>query len=276
MLKIRWRNFDVIPVDLQGFFIQTMLTSSFDNEGGYEMNVYEQAAHDEMEAWKKKLMKKSGKFSRLSKTAQNKIHGFVPDKAHKIVTESMKSLVNGVLAGSEFLTKEKDVSMLTLEQKEDWIREKVEMYKKTATVEGAGTGAAGIFLGMADFPLLLSIKMKFLFEAVSLYGFDVKQYEERLFILYVFQLAFSSDEKKLETLDLLEDWDEKKDMLAELDWQTFQQEYRDYIDFVKMLQLVPGIGAVVGAYANYNLLQHLGETAMNCCRMRLLNARIKE
>lgn len=234
------------------------------------MDVYEQAALAEVEAWKKKLMKKSGRFSKLSKKAQNKINGFIPDKAHQIMTDSVKNLVNGVLAGSEYIRKEKDVSLLTLQQKEEWVREKIDAYKKTATVEGAGTGAGGIFLGLADFPLLLGIKMKFLFEAVSLYGFDIKEYEERLFILHVFQLAFSSEEKRIATLELIENWEAQKGKLAELDWKTFQQEYRDYIDFVKMFQLVPGIGAVVGAYANYNLLQHLGETAMNCCRMRLL------
>lgn len=234
------------------------------------MDAYEQAASADLEAWKKKLMKKSGMFSRVSKKAQNKFSGVLPDKVHQVITDSMKSLVNGVLNGSEYIHKDKDVSMLSFEQKEKWVRGKIETYTKTATVEGAGTGAGGIFLGLADFPLLLSIKMNFLFEAVHLYGFDVKAFEERLFILYVFQLAFSSDEKKQETLLLLENWDEQKEKLAGLDWQTFQQEYRDYIDLVKMLQLVPGIGAVVGAYANYNLLQHLGETVMNCCRMRLL------
>ena len=55
-----------------------------------------------------------------------------------------------------------------------------------------------------------------------------------------------------------------------MDWRVFQQEYRDYIDLVKMLQLVPGIGAVVGAYANYNLMDQLAETAMNVYRMRIL------
>lgn len=56
-----------------------------------------------------------------------------------------------------------------------------------------------------------------------------------------------------------------------MDWYVFQQEYRDYIDFIKMLQLIPGFGAIVGAYANYNLLDQLGETAMNAYRLRILN-----
>ncbi|GAE46085.1 EcsC protein [Mesobacillus boroniphilus JCM 21738] len=123
---------------------------------------------------------------------------------------------------------------------------------------------------MADFPLLLTIKMKFLFEAASVYGFDPSKYQERLFILYVFQLAFSSDDHRKQTLELIENWEARKAELSELDWQQFQQEYRDYIDFAKMLQLMPGIGAVVGAYANYHLLDQLGETAMHAYRIRIL------
>ncbi|WP_409304558.1 EcsC family protein [Peribacillus sp. SCS-155] len=234
------------------------------------MNSYEQFARNELDTWKMKMTKRSGVFSRTSKKIQGKVNGYIPGKIHAVITDSMRNLVKAVLAGSEFTTKEKDVSMLSLEEKEKLVREKIASYRKTAAIEGAGTGAGGVFLGLADFPLLLSIKMKFLFEAVSLYGFDVKSYDERLFILHIFQLAFSSDEKREDTLMILENWEEYKGKLADMDWRVFQQVYRDYIDLVKMLQLVPGIGAVVGAYANYNLVQQLGETAINCCRMRLL------
>ena len=128
----------------------------------------------------------------------------------------------------------------------------------------------GRLLGLADLPLLISIKMKFLFVAASIYGFDVRRREERLFILHVFQLAFSSDRCRADTLHIVEHWHEKKHGIHDIDWRVIQQEYRDYIDLVKMLQLLPGIGAAVGAYANYNLLDHLGETAKNAYRMRLL------
>ena len=97
--------------------------------------------------------------------------------------------------------------------------EKIDVYRKTATVEGAGTGAGGILLGLADFPLLLSIKIKFLFEAASIYGFDTREYEERLFILHVFQLAFSSREKRKETMEIIENWEAKKKEIMELDWE---------------------------------------------------------
>ena len=61
---------------------------------------------------------------------------------------------------------------------------------KIAAAEGAGTGAGGILLGLADFPLLLGIKIKFLFDAATLYGFDTSKQEERLLSFTFFSLPF--------------------------------------------------------------------------------------
>jgi hypothetical protein len=204
----------------------------------------------------------------LSKVAQNKFNDLIPEKVHTIFTEAIKKMVQSVLSGSNLIFKNSFPQMYSLEEKESLIREQLDKYRKTATIEGAGTGAGGLFLGMADFPLLLSIKLKFLYDVARIYQYDVKQIEERIFLLMVFQLAFSSDDKRAETLRLIENWENEKERFTEMDWQTFQQEYRDYIDLVKMLQLVPGIGAAVGAYANYKLLDKLGETAIYAYRMR--------
>ncbi|HAQ06694.1 MAG TPA: ABC transporter-associated protein EcsC [Bacillus bacterium] len=234
------------------------------------MNEYELKVYEEIREWQRKLKKRSGMFARASKKAQTKVNQLIPEKIHQILTESIKNMVKATLAGSTITTRKDQGSELTLQGKDQMLKKKLAAFRKAAVVEGAGTGAGGILLGMADFPLLLSIKMRFLFDAASVYGFDPSRYEERLFILYIFQLAFSSDEKRKDTLELIENWEERKEKLLEVDWQEFQQEYRDYIDFMKMLQLVPGIGAVVGAYANYNLLDQLGETAMNAYRLRIL------
>jgi hypothetical protein len=234
------------------------------------MNEYEQKTYEEVELWKNRMKKRSSVFNRLSKKAQIKVNNLIPEKVHTILTESIKNMVKATLVGSNLTTNKKKHRFSTLKERDERLKVSLAAYRKTATIEGAGTGAGGIFLGLADFPLLLSIKIKFLFEAAAIYGYDTNQFEERLFILHIFQLAFSSDDHRRETLELLENWENRKSELVDLEWRVFQQEYRDYIDLAKMLQLVPGIGAVVGAYANYNLLEHLGITAMNAYRMRLL------
>lgn len=235
------------------------------------MNDYEQKVYQEIEAWERKILKDPGLVNRVSKKAQLKVTEMIPEKVHKVLTESIKNMVKATLFGSNITTRKHKETGMSIEERDKLLKQKVTSYRKTAVIEGAGTGAGGILLGLADFPLLLSIKMKFLYEAATVYGFDTKKYEERLYILHVFKLAFSSDEKRKETFRILENWEEERKNLVDMDWREFQQEYRDYIDLVKMLQLVPGLGAIVGAYANYNLLDHLGETAMNTYRMRLIN-----
>ncbi|MGX4668076.1 EcsC family protein [Cerasibacillus sp. JNUCC 74] len=231
---------------------------------------YEQTVQRELTCWRKKMYQKPNLFNQVSKKAQSKINSWIPAKAQRFITESIKNMVRAILTGSQMMTKKPLIQEKNLYKQDELVKGKLVTYRKTATIEGAGTGAGGIFLSLADFPLLLSIKVKFLFEAASIYGFNTKEYEERLFILHVFQLAFSNDKTRKQTMYTIENWEQEKHKLVEMDWQVFQQEYRDYIDLVKLLQMVPGFGAVVGAYANYNLLGQLGETTMNAYRLRLL------
>src|SRR5699024_10030298 len=142
------------------------------------------------------------------------INGMIPNKAHRIITEAIKNMVKATLFGSNLTTNKTKSTGMRLDERDDLLKEKLSSYRKTAVAEGAGTEAGGIFLGLADFPLLLSIKMKFLFEAAAVYGFDTAEYEERLFILHVFQLAFSSDDKKKETLRIIENGMRKRKPLS--------------------------------------------------------------
>jgi len=120
-----------------------------------------------------------------------------------------------------------------LEERETLVLERISLYKKTAAAEGGITGAGGILLAFADFPLLLGIKIKLLFDIAALYGFNVEDYRERVYILYIFQLAFSSQEKRKEIYLHMNNWKHQSALLPEdihqFDWRSFQQEYRDYI-----------------------------------------------
>ena len=234
------------------------------------MQTYDRQAYQEMLEWELAILKNQSTFQSFTKNVQNKLNSYIPERAHEIITEGVKQMVKTTLFGSEYLTKKKHVEDLSLEDLEKLVAEKFENYRKAAMLEGAGTGAGGILLGLADFPLLLSIKMKFLFEVASIYGFDTKDYTERLYILHIFQLAFSSDKRKKEVYHTMKNWELEKEILREVDWRVFQQEYRDYLDIIKLLQLLPGLGAVFGAYANYQLLDKLGETAKNAYRLRVL------
>jgi hypothetical protein len=238
------------------------------------MGVYENNIRSEMYKWEKEMLKTTKFSSRIAKQCQNKLNQLIPDKVHKMMTEAIKRMVQIVLFGSEFTAK-KPLRGIMLEDREKKIIEKFERYKAVAMASGWGTGAGGVLLGFADFPILLSIKMKYLFEVACLYGFDVREYKERLFILHVFLLAFSSQPCRKEVYKKIKNWSEYSKSLPYnpdlFDWRTFQQEYRDYIDFVKMLQLFPGVGAVVGVYANIKLMKQLNSTVMQAYRLRIFS-----
>jgi hypothetical protein len=242
----------------------------------FGMETYDAEKFKEMQRWQEKMLKRSSYVNRLTQKVQNKINSYIPEKVHVGITKAIREMFRAVLFGAQFTSGRPRLEG-SLELREAIVLERINFYKKTAAAEGGITGAGGILLGLADFPLLLGIKIKLLFEIAPIYGFDVQDYKERLFLLNVFQLAFCSHETRRQTFLHMQDWAAKAAGLPadikQLDWRTLQQEYRDYIDLAKMAQLVPVIGAPVGAVANYHLIKKLGTTAMNAYRMRIFEAR---
>ena len=241
--------------------------------------VPEQLARAELQAWQQQMQRPPSLLNRFARHLQIRLNALLPERVHQAITATIRQMVRGVLFGSRYTTS-KPLAEASFAARETAVRGQIRNYRTMATAEGAVTGAGGFLLGLADFPLLLGLKLKLLFDTAALYGYDVHDYTERLYLLHVFQLAFSSQHTRNLTYRRLADWDAYRLTLPldpnEFDWRTFQQEYRDYIDLAKMAQLVPVIGAAVGAVgavANYKLIEQLGETAMNCYRMRYFAAR---
>ena len=234
---------------------------------------YEQIAAEELKKWQKKMLRKPSLINGISKKVQTKINSWIPEKIHKGITVTIKQMIKGVLFGAKHITA-KPLENMSLLVRENMVRKKIENYKTTAALEGGVTGAGGILLGLVDFPVLIGIKIKLLFDIAVLYGFDINDYKERVYLLHIFELAFSSDSHRRDVYVEMIDWDNKSkslpDDINQFDWRNFQQEYRDYLDIAKMAQLLPVIGAPVGFVVNYRLVQKLGITAMNAYRMRLI------
>ena len=239
------------------------------------MNSYDVLAYAELVTWQKKMLQKPSILNNISKKIQTKINSWIPEKVHNAITVTIKQMIRGVLFGSKYTTSSILLNT-SFQEREEAVLRKIDIYKNTAAVEGGITGAGGILFGLAEFPILIGIKIKLLFEIASLYGFEITDYKERIYLLNIFELTFSSDENRKKVYLKLADWEiESKDLpedIHQFDWRTFQQEYRDYINLAKMAQLIPVVGAPIGAIVNYRLLKKLGITAMNAYRMRLLNA----
>lgn len=243
------------------------------NGNWFAMDDYQKKIRSELSDWQKQMLQQPTFANRLSKVVQVKINALIPEKIHQAITTTIKQMIRGVLFGASFSTA-KPLLGQSFQECESAVLQKIENYRNTAAVEGGITGAGGILMGFADFPILIGIKLKLLFDIASLYGFDVKDYKERVYLLHIFELAFSSHVHRRNIYLKMVGWDQKSRNLPEdihqFDWRNFQQEYRDYIDLAKMAQLIPVIGAPVGFVVNARLISKLGLTAMNAYRMRLL------
>lgn len=233
----------------------------------------EQLIKAELLLWQHEMLKDPSLANQLVKGMQVRINNLIPEKVHHVFTRAIKEITRAVIFGAGFTTSANN-KIEDLVAAEEKARERIRFYSSSASAEGAITGFGGFFWGLADFPLWLSLKMKMLFEIGSIYGIDINDLNERIYILHIFELTFSSQVNRNRIIKIMKNWDQNKlvhNDIHQFDWQRFQLEYRDNIDLAKLLQLIPGFGAIIGAYVNLNLTKKLGKFAMNAYRMRLLD-----
>lgn len=226
----------------------------------------------EIEAWRARVLKAPGLWDRATRGTQDRINRMIPDRVHRIVTAGVEAMTKGILVGSDVLKARPTVEG-SMAAREIRAQSVIRTYRNTASVEGGVAGAGGFVLAAADFPALMAIKVRMLSEIVAAYGWGGGSARERLFLLHVFHLAFASARRRPEALKAVDDWIAgvgQPEAVGDYDWRTFQIEYRDYIDLAKLAQLIPVVGAPIGAVVNWRLTDRLGETAIMACRMRWL------
>lgn len=224
-----------------------------------------------MAHWRAETLRPPSALDRAARGVQGRINAIIPERVHAALTTVIEGMTRTILTGAD-LTTAQPVIGESLAQRDHRALAALDGYRATAAVEGGVAGAGGFWLALADFPALLVIKIKLLFDLSAIYGHEADAFEERLYILALFQLAFSGAEHRAQVFHGLEDWDRREHPadFEHFDWRTFQREYRDFIDLAKLAQMIPVVGAPIGAFVNWRLLQRLGDTAMNGYRMRWL------
>src|SRR5687767_3077399 len=201
------------------------------------MDQYIQRAGTELVVWQKRMQRKPSLANRLTKNLQVRINRIIPEKVHAAITTAIKQMTRTVCFGVKFATP-RPLEQASLQEREARVDERIKFFSRTAAAEGAVTGAGGILFGLADFPLWLTLKMKMLFEIAALYGFDTSRYQERVYMLHIFELCFSSTAHRNKIFQVLANWEQHEHTLPsdinDFDWRNFQQEYRDYIDIAKL------------------------------------------
>lgn len=232
--------------------------------------VDERTVRAEVEAWRVRMLKRPGLWDRATRGTQARINRMIPERVHAIVTAGVEAMTKGILFGSDMI-QSRPVADGSLAARELRARAMIRTYRNTAGVEGGVAGAGGFVLAAADFPALMALKVRMLGDVVGAYGWGGDTVRERLFLLHIFHLAFASAQRRPEALAALEGWIagvDQPETITAYDWRRFQIEYRDYIDLAKLAQLIPVVGAPIGAVVNWRLVDRLGDTAMMACRMR--------
>ena len=246
------------------------IISADDTPSGLVTVVDETTVRAEVETWRTGVLKPPGLWDRATRGTQDRINRIIPERVHAIVTSGVEAMTKGILFGSD-LVQARPLADGSLAVREQRARAAIRTYRNAASVEGGVTGAGGFVLAAADFPALMAIKVRMLGDVVAAYGWGGDTVRERLFLLHIFHLAFASAKRRPEARAELERWiadTDQPDAITAYDWRRFQIEYRDYIDLAKLAQLIPVVGAPVGAVVNWRLVERLGETAMMACRMR--------
>ena len=220
-------------------------------------------------AWRADLLRPPGPLNGVARAAQQRINRLIPEKVHATITTAISGMTRALLVGSDFATGSPLIG-LSLDERRARAAKAIDGWKKAAAAEGGVTGAGGFLLAAADFPLLMSFKIKLLFEIAAIFGHDGTQLPERLFILHIFELAFSDAAHRAGVMAALDDWEAREHPahLNDFDWRAFQQQYRDHIDLAKLAQFIPVVGAPLGAIVNWRLVERLGHTAVMAYRMR--------
>ncbi len=234
--------------------------------------VDEATVRAEVAAWRAKVLKPPGLWDKATRGTQDRINRIIPERVHAVVTAGVEAMTKGILFGSDLVTP-RPLADGSLAARELRARATIKTYRTTAGVEGGVAGAGGFLLAAADFPALMAIKVKMLGDVVGAYGWGGDTVRERLFVLHIFHLAFASARRRPGALAELERWIagvDQPEVITDYDWRRFQIEYRDHIDLAKLAQLIPVVGAPIGAVANWRLVDRLGETAIMACRMRWL------
>ena len=243
-----------------------------DTPSGLVTVVDETALRAEVEAWRARLLKRPGLWDRATRGTQDRINRIIPERVHAIVTSGVEAMTKGILFGSDLIqTRPRSEGSLAVRERR--ARAMIKTYRNTAGLEGGVAGAGGFVLAAADFPALMAIKVRMLGDVVAAYGWGGDTVRERLFLLHIFHLAFARAKRRPEALAELVRWIagiDQPEKIADYEWRRFQIEYRDYIDLAKLAQLIPVVGAPIGAVVNWRLVDRLGETAMMACRMRWL------
>ena len=137
-----------------------------------------------------------------------------------------------------------------------------------AVVEGAATGAGGIWTTLIDIPLLFILALRTVLRTGYCYGFPLDR-RDRHFIIAVLTAAISgTPEVRRKRLDEIH---ELEDLLIEgVQEDLLSEELLSILFQLEIFESIPGIGAISGAVINLAFMNRVATTAHRVFQERWL------
>jgi len=268
------------------------------------MSQYEQHALQEIHAWKNPEI---GWFGQAMKVISQPLDA-AGDALFKapVVGDAIQKAIQGLMglcndaaqwtvrpeaifedfrtAGHTHVHSHEDVVSLDLSEVDRVVGYLALKYKGIALVEGAGAGAAGVAGLAIDIPTLLTLNLRAIGEYAAHYGFDCSLQQEKLFAFNVLALASSpTDASKAAAMAQLVRI--ARDVAKQKTWKDLEksvfvkiiQEISKALGVrltkAKLSQMLPVVGAVVGAGFNAYFTSKVCDAAYFLYRERFLGGK---
>jgi uncharacterized protein (DUF697 family) len=264
-----------------------------------ELRDYEKEILQEIADWEARE-RTSGLFGLLSAAAALPVQLIFQTKAAQSALEAMSdaiySFLNKIygLSGRTFkptavlerLAEEEEIKVGTVAELQDCdirkldrvVRQIFGSHAIVASLEGAGCGLGGLALIAADIPVLLGVNFRMIRQIGTVYGYDTTAEAEVDIALKIIQIAASTPQERqsglleIDTLtETIRTAGAKFGMYAGvLAMQRFSRLLGEALARRKLGQLIPLVGAGIGAGINYRFTSEVGETAYMVYRKRFL------
>lgn len=138
-----------------------------------------------------------------------------------------------------------------------------------ATIEGALTGAGGVWTTLLDVPLLFTLCLRTIIKTGRCYGYPLDRPTDRAWVLGAFAVALSSTKQR--RIELAARLREIEDMMIEVtEQQVVVEEAASLLTQIEVFEDIPVFGAATGALLNLATLHKTDETARRLFQERWL------
>ncbi len=246
-----------------------------DYQSTSSLSDYEKQQVEEIASWKASHPNPFGELvRRVAHPAASFLESLIPDKlAIRALEVAYHSAESAALLG--VLEREAGVSSIAeMRQKPlevcDALAIKVARGAETVgTIDGALTGAGGVFTSLADIPLLFVLCLRTIMKTGHCYGYPLDRRSDKAWVLGAFAVALSHSQQK--RLSLVERLREVEELLIEdTQEQVIVEEAMNLITQLEVFEAIPLLGIVGGALLNLSSVQRMDITARRLFQERRL------